>query len=83
MTSVALTSTNHAEDQNSHLRVATLKHFVDEWYGSETEATESRAGLKERLREHVKVNVGQYAGLLGHACPAGVYEYVPTEVSSL
>lgn len=27
-------------------------------------------------REHVRVNVGEYAGLLGHACPAGVYEYI-------
>lgn len=26
--------------------------------------------------EHVKVNVSEYAGLLGRACPAGVYEYV-------
>jgi len=27
-------------------------------------------------REHVKTNVGEYAGLLARACPAGVYEYV-------
>ena len=30
-------------------------------------------------REHVKVNVGEYAGLLGRACPAQVYEYVEDE----
>ena len=41
---------------------------------------------KSRLKEeqatrtkHVQVNVGEYAGLLGRACPAGVYEYVPAE----
>lgn len=33
----------------------------------------------ERRRRHVEVNYGQYAGLLGRACPAGVYEYVPEE----
>lgn len=34
---------------------------------------------RERRIEHVKVNVGEYAGLLGRACPAGVYEYVDVE----
>ncbi len=37
--------------------------------GSETE--------KETWRKHIEINMGKYAGLLGHACPAGVYEYVP------
>lgn len=55
MTSVALTGTNHAEDQPVHLRV--------------TEGKRS---------QHVKENVGEYAGLLQNACPAGVYEYVDT-----
>ena len=27
-------------------------------------------------RTHVQKNVGEYAGLLGRACPAAVYEYV-------
>ncbi|PPR04932.1 hypothetical protein CVT24_007313, partial [Panaeolus cyanescens] len=36
----------------------------------------------ETRREHVRVNVEQYAGLLGRACPAGVYEYVPDEAKS-
>jgi Electron transfer flavoprotein-ubiquinone oxidoreductase, 4Fe-4S len=27
-------------------------------------------------RAHVQKNVGEYAGLLGRACPAAVYEYV-------
>jgi electron-transferring-flavoprotein dehydrogenase len=30
---------------------------------------------REARREHVRQNM-QYAGLLGRACPAGVYEYV-------
>ncbi|CDO74381.1 hypothetical protein BN946_scf184816.g4 [Trametes cinnabarina] len=30
-------------------------------------------------REHVRVNVGEYAGLLGRGCPAQVYEYVDAE----
>lgn len=34
---------------------------------------------KERRKKHVKTNLGEYAGLLGRACPAGVYEYVPEE----
>ncbi|KAF8513723.1 hypothetical protein BU17DRAFT_77150 [Hysterangium stoloniferum] len=32
-------------------------------------------------REHVKKNMGEYAGLLGHACPAAVYEYVEASES--
>lgn len=30
---------------------------------------------------HVKTNVEEYAGLLGRACPAAVYEYVEAEGS--
>jgi electron-transferring-flavoprotein dehydrogenase len=60
MTSVALTGTNHAEDQLVHLRIED----------------------RERAT-HVKVNVGDYAGLLGRACPAGVYEYVDTDASGV
>lgn len=56
MTSLSLTSTNHAEDQPIHLRIK-----------------------PEDRVEHVKKNVGEYAGLLGHACPAAVYEYVDAE----
>ncbi|KIM64616.1 hypothetical protein SCLCIDRAFT_610523 [Scleroderma citrinum Foug A] len=62
LTSLALTGTNHAEDQPVHLRV--------------------RAGGVEDAyvrREHVKRNVGEFGGLLGRACPAGVYEYVDDE----
>ncbi|KAL0946305.1 hypothetical protein HGRIS_012548 [Hohenbuehelia grisea] len=66
MTSVALTGTNHAEDQPVHLRVMKTGEG-DEWEAA------------ERRREHVRVNTEQYAGLLGRACPAGVYEYVDAE----
>jgi electron-transferring-flavoprotein dehydrogenase len=53
---VALTGTNHAEDQPVHLRIG-----------------------KDARQKHVEVNVGEYAGLLGRACPAAVYEYVEAE----
>lgn len=66
MTSVSLTGTNHAEDQLVHLVVR--------------KPTEEKEEL-ERRREHVKTNVGEYAGLLGRACPAGVYEYVDANES--
>jgi electron-transferring-flavoprotein dehydrogenase len=67
MTALALTGTNHAEDQQAHLRVRT------EGNASET---------AERRREHVQKNVEEYAGLLERACPAGVYEYVEDESGS-
>jgi electron-transferring-flavoprotein dehydrogenase len=58
LTSVALTGTNHAEDQPVHLRL--------------------REG-KDMRKRHVEINVRDYAGLLGRACPAAVYEYVEGE----
>lgn len=63
LTSVSLTGTNHAEDQLSHLRVRKAGQGLLE------ESEEDR-------KEHVRVNEDKYAGLLGRACPAGVYEYV-------
>lgn len=68
LTSLALTGTNHAEDQPAHLRVR----------------TEEDGGVEssERRGEHVRVNVQEYVGLLGRACPAGVYEYVDDEDGS-
>lgn len=72
-----------------HLRVAKLGQYVQEWYGGEEgkegqeveSSSESQTeDMKRRQREHVKTNVETYAGLLGHACPAGVYEYVEDEV---
>lgn len=58
LTSVALTGTNHAEDQPVHLRLQ---------------------GGKAVRKRHVEVNVRDYGGLLGRACPAAVYEYVEGE----
>lgn len=59
LTSVALTGTNHGEDQPIHLQISDAKRG-----------------------EHVHVNVAEYAGLLGRACPAAVYEYVEDEDGS-
>jgi electron-transferring-flavoprotein dehydrogenase len=103
MTSVALTGTNHAENQPVHLRVVKTAKFIDEvvekkqegnWaVGAGVDAVETEAEalsaedqemVEEELetrRKHVQVNVGEYAGLLGRACPAGVYEYVAEEGS--
>ncbi|KAK0194170.1 hypothetical protein F5146DRAFT_1101854 [Armillaria mellea] len=44
---------------------------------------EGELDVKARRRKHVEVNVGEYAGLLGRACPAGVYEYVDDEASKI
>ncbi|KAJ8082294.1 hypothetical protein PM082_008147 [Marasmius tenuissimus] len=90
MTSVSLTSTNHEEDQPEHLRVATLREYVQEWYGDEAnilpkpgnDAGEHLTDKQKRRRSHVQKNVEEYAGLLGRACPAGVYEYVEDETGN-
>jgi len=101
MTSVALTGTNHAENQPVHLRVVKTTKFIDEvvekkqegnWaVGAGVDAVKTEAAVLsaegqemveeelETRRKHVQVNVGEYAGLLGRACPAGVYEYVAEE----
>ncbi|KAF8905725.1 hypothetical protein CPB84DRAFT_1726739 [Gymnopilus junonius] len=109
LTSVALTGTNHAEDQPIHLRVVRTAKFVEEVVdkplstrnvaigggvdgvravASEIEAAgaenvaeeETLVGSEAQTRQaHVRVNTEQYAGLLGRACPAGVYEYVEDE----
>lgn len=97
MTSVALTGTNHAEDQPIHLRVVKTRDYIKEvakeenlatgagvsavQSGVEAEAVSEDEVAKERetRAKHVEVNVGKYAGLLGRACPAGVYEYVDVE----
>lgn len=63
LTSLALTNANHAENQLVHLQ---LPHSNE---GDTPAAREAR-------RNHVKINVEEYAGLLGRGCPAGVYEYV-------
>lgn len=78
LTSLALTGTNHAEDQPVHLRLRELKPAgVEAGAEGKTAApTEEWISGPEVTRHHVEVNVGKYAGLLGRACPAQVYEYV-------
>lgn len=78
LTSLALTGTNHAEDQPIHLRVdgggpAGIG-------GSQSPSANQGAHREDIRRNHVKQNVNEFAGLLGHACPAAVYEYVEDEV---
>lgn len=58
LTSVSLTATNHAENQEVHLRLP--------------------PGAEAR-KAHIRTNVDEFAGLLGRACPAQVYEYVDAE----
>jgi electron-transferring-flavoprotein dehydrogenase len=79
MTSVSLTGTDHTEDQPVHLRVAQTHEFMREIEDGKEGVDVDKA--KERRRVHVQVNVDEYAGLLGRACPAGVYEYIEAEVS--
>ncbi len=38
---------------------------------------------RQTRQAHVRANVEEYAGLLGRACPAGVYEYVEVRGSHL
>ncbi|KAJ3507439.1 hypothetical protein NLJ89_g6308 [Agrocybe chaxingu] len=107
LTSVALTGTNHAEDQPVHLRVVKTRTYLNQVnsksgnlaVGAGLGAVQSQVEVeveedaeevakkrkeeveqeKELRKKHVQVNVGEFAGLLGRACPAGVYEYVPEE----
>ncbi|KAJ6562289.1 hypothetical protein B0H19DRAFT_1144084 [Mycena capillaripes] len=79
MTSVALTGTNHAEGEAVHLRVMRgVRADKGEKEGEAQEGVDTQE-TPARRRAHVQTNVGTYAGLLGHACPAGVYEYVPDD----
>ncbi|KAG6819548.1 hypothetical protein H0H93_010794 [Arthromyces matolae] len=86
MTSVALTGTNHTEDQPVHLRVVKTGQFAAETERGEVEKAETgevleggKVDREKDRREHVRINTEEYAGLLGRACPAGVYEYVKVE----
>lgn len=79
LTALALTGTNHADDQPAHLRVraaptpaADGEADLDASASSPDPAHETASARTA----HVATNVGAYAGLLGRACPAQVYEYV-------
>ncbi|EJF59716.1 FAD/NAD(P)-binding domain-containing protein [Dichomitus squalens] len=84
LTSVALTGTNHAEDQPVHLRV---RKYLAQGEDVGVEGSDPSKGLQTEKwiedanvrKEHVRVNVDEYAGLLGRGCPAQVYEYVEDE----
>ncbi|OJT14784.1 Electron transfer flavoprotein-ubiquinone oxidoreductase, mitochondrial [Trametes pubescens] len=86
LTSVALTDTNHAEDQPVHLRV---RRYLPPGGGEAVgvECSESAKGLAtERWtedasvrREHVHARIDEHAGLLGRGRPAQVNEYVDAE----
>jgi len=49
--------------------------------GDAQEAQQIVERERQTRKDHVRANVEEYAGLLGRACPAGVYEYVETESS--
>ncbi|GBE83685.1 Probable electron transfer flavoprotein-ubiquinone oxidoreductase [Sparassis crispa] len=83
LTSLALTGTNHAEDQPVHLRVRQYTPAASsvgaegaKVGAAETETWEEDGAVR---RHHVQANVGEFAELLGRACPAQVYEYVDDE----
>lgn len=79
LTALSLTNTNHAEDQPAHLRVRT-EDGLDQMGMSATDVMKGET--PERRGEHVRINTEEYAGLLGRACPAAVYEYVEDEAGT-
>ena len=50
--------------------------------GMEDDAQQVVEQEMQTRQDHVRVNTEEYAGLLGRACPAGVYEYVDVRDSS-
>ncbi|KAI0665828.1 hypothetical protein C8Q78DRAFT_1083681 [Trametes maxima] len=84
LTSLALTGTNHAEDRPVHLHV---RRYLPAGEDAGAEGTEPSKGLTTGWRvedasvrrEHVHLDVEEYAGLLGRGCLALVYEYVDAE----
>ncbi|KZT40193.1 FAD/NAD(P)-binding domain-containing protein [Sistotremastrum suecicum HHB10207 ss-3] len=76
LTSLSLTSTNHEEDQPSHLRIRRPSSSSSSDSSSSLSASPVVLPTAEALASHVQTNTRDYASLLGHACPAGVYEYV-------
>lgn len=49
---------------------------------NDSESPNTVAAARARAA-HVRTNVSEYAGLLGQACPAAVYEYVDVEPGSV
>ncbi|KAF5345402.1 hypothetical protein D9756_010971 [Leucocoprinus leucothites] len=67
-----------AGDENANLALGAGSSAVETCAKGEAASGEVEEEKKVRS-EHVRVNDGMYAGLLGRACPAGVYEYVEQE----
>ncbi|KAF8627153.1 hypothetical protein AX17_006370 [Amanita inopinata Kibby_2008] len=65
--------------QNIPVSVGAGVSAVAEMKSGEEDAGEVVGEERQRRKEHVRMNVGEYAGLLGRACPAGVYEYIEDE----
>ncbi|KAJ3806508.1 FAD/NAD-P-binding domain-containing protein [Lentinula aff. lateritia] len=79
LTSLMLTGTSHEEDQPEHLRIQEEEGTASTPSTDDAETPDSVPTVTSPhplRRNHVKTNIGGYAGLLARACPAGVYEYV-------
>jgi electron-transferring-flavoprotein dehydrogenase len=81
LTSVSLTGTNHAENQPVHLQLPKAE-------GARARHTETNVSGKSihpclplPTLLHENELMVDYAGLLGRACPAAVYEYADAEGS--
>jgi electron-transferring-flavoprotein dehydrogenase len=81
LTSVSLTGTNHAENQPVHLKLPSVP-------GAKAKHTEINVTSKPGFPPLLIVKsaniasccvIVEYAGLLGRACPAAVYEYQDAE----
>lgn len=74
LTSVSLTGTNHAENQPVHLKLPSEP-------GAKAKHTEVNVESKHYIKSRLLclTTVPEYAGLLGRACPAAVYEYQDAE----
>ena len=64
-----------------NIAAAEASHAEDKEAGENIFEEAVHAEIKRR-QDHVRINVNDYAGLLGRACPAGVYEYVVDESES-
>jgi electron-transferring-flavoprotein dehydrogenase len=64
-----------------NVATAGASHAADKEGGNNLVDGEVQEEIKRR-QDHVRININEYAGLLGQACPAGVYEYVVDESKS-
>jgi electron-transferring-flavoprotein dehydrogenase len=78
LTDAVILKDEHNEDASSAASASASKSTESEMSAEQLYETAEEKAAKARS-EHVRVNVEDYAGLLGRACPAGVYEYVDAE----